>query len=132
MAEVFSRSSSHALWRGCWIFARQRAGVCRRAFAVDKDLPKTEAFAKSFRETFKEARLPMPPWPTTAYACWSTPCAGPQTVERLPEELRQTKDFPGLTGLVSFAADQQMRRPVFVGTVANSAFSAVNRYDSRK
>ena len=102
------------------------------AFAVDKDLPKTEEFARKFRENFKEdpdvhAALAYDGIRMMIDAMKRAP--GPVT-ESFLEELRKTKDFPGLTGPVSFGTDQQLRRPIFVGLMDGSKFSArLGHYD---
>jgi branched-chain amino acid transport system substrate-binding protein len=102
-----------------------------RAFAVDADLPKTVAFAKAFRENYKEE-----PGVAAALAydgirmiIEALRRAQTPTPEYLLEELRKTKDFAGLTGSVSFSPEQQLKRPVFVGRQLGTAFATEKRYD---
>jgi branched-chain amino acid transport system substrate-binding protein len=104
---------------------------CARAFAVDPDLPRTVAFAKKFQENFKEE-----PGVAAALAYDGIQmlidamkrAQGP-TAEHLLEELRKTKDFPGLTGPLSFGPDQQLRRPIFVGRQVGTVFASEKRLD---
>ena len=102
-----------------------------RAFAVDPDLPKTVAFAKKYQENFKEE-----PGAPAALAYDGIQMlidamkrAQAPTAEYLLEELRKTKDFPGLTGPLSFGPDQQLRRPIFVGRQVGTVFATEKRLD---
>ena len=102
-----------------------------RAFEVDADLPKTVAFAKAFRENYKEE-----PGVAAALAydgirmiIEALRRAQTPTPEYLLEELRKTKDFAGLAGSLSFGSDQQLKRPVFVSRQLGTAFATEKRYD---
>jgi len=101
------------------------------AFAVHKELPKTETFAKKFRETFKEEPTVHAALAYDGVRILIDAMRRAQSSEKLLDEMRQTKEFAGLTGPVSFGADQQMRRPVFVGRVTGSVFTSVKKYDPR-
>ncbi|HWY85198.1 MAG TPA: ABC transporter substrate-binding protein [Gemmataceae bacterium] len=110
---------------------RLQSAFLTSAFAVDKELPKTGAFVQRFREAFKEepdvhAALAYDGIRILVDALRRAQNPGG---ERFLEELRQTKDFPGLTGPLNFGADQHLRRPVFVGRMSGTRFEAVKRYD---
>src|SRR6266545_8067398 len=87
------------------------------AFAVDADVPRAQEFAKQFKATFADepdvhaalayddARLLF-----EAIRQTKDELTGP----RLRDELAKLKDFPGLTGMLSFGEDRQLRRPAFV------------------
>ncbi|MBI3410299.1 MAG: ABC transporter substrate-binding protein [Planctomycetes bacterium] len=84
------------------------------AFAVDPDLPKTQEFARKFRETFQQvpdvnAALAYDGVRLVVEALGRT-----QNGEALVEELKKTSEFPSLTGPISFGLDRVLRRPAFV------------------
>jgi branched-chain amino acid transport system substrate-binding protein len=101
------------------------------SFAAHKDLPKTMEFAQKFRETFKEEPDAHAALAYDAIRILADVLRRAQTPvnERIVEELRNTKDFPGLTGPLSFGADQQLRRPIFAGRMTGPVFVPVKRYD---
>jgi branched-chain amino acid transport system substrate-binding protein len=101
------------------------------AFATQKELPKTMDFVRRYREAFKEepdvhAALA---YDAVRILVEALQRSQKPATEGLAEELRQTKDFAGLTGPLSFGSDQQIRRPVFVGRVIGGKFEGVKRYD---
>lgn len=100
------------------------------AFAIDKDRPKTVEFAQRFRESFKQepdvhAALAYEGIRIIAQAMVK---AETPVDKRFLEELRQTKDFPGLAGPLTFGPDQQLRRPLFVGRMAGMDFVPLKYY----
>jgi len=114
--------------------AGPHAAFLASAFAIDKDLPKTAAFAQQFQETFKEAADVHAALAYDGIRIFIDALRRmqPPVGERFLEELRRTKDFPGLTGPLTFNSDQQILRPVFVGRMAGPVFTAIKRYDPRK
>lgn len=87
------------------------------AFAVDADLPKTEEFAKKFREAFQAepdaaAALAFEGAELLFEALRRNLKKGPG--EELSKELAELKDFPGPTGPLSFGKDHLARRDAFV------------------
>ena len=50
------------------------------------------------------------------------------TGARLRDELAKLKDFPGLTGPLTFGEDRQLRRPAFVVRVENGQVKTEKRY----
>jgi branched-chain amino acid transport system substrate-binding protein len=100
-------------------------------FAVDPDLPKTVEFARRFREAFKKepdvhAALAYEGIRILADAMNR---AQAPAGDKFLEELRATKDFPGLAGPLTFGTDQQLRRPVFVGRSLGNLFTPSKRFE---
>jgi branched-chain amino acid transport system substrate-binding protein len=96
-------------------------------------LPQTTAFASKYRESFKEepdvhAALAYDGIRILVDALRRGQSSAPDV---LVKELRQTKDFPGLTGPLAFGADQLVERPIFVGHMSGPGFVALKRYDPR-
>lgn len=106
------------------------AAYCASAFAVDKERTSTVEFAQKFREAFKEdpdvhAALAYEGIRLLVDAMVRSETL---TEKRVLEELRKTKDYPGLAGPLTFGPDQQIRRPIFVGRMNGTAFSPVKCY----
>ncbi len=102
------------------------------AFAVDLDEARTRAFVKEYRELYKDdpdvdaalaydgARL--------LFEALRRARDG-LTVARLRDELARLKDFPGLTGSLSFGEDRRLRRPALVVRLEGGRSHMVKRYD---
>lgn len=84
-------------------------------FALDKELPAAEAFAKRFRDAFHRE-----PDEHAALAYEALSLVGdvvrrkPNLIQEAREELAKTKEFAGLLGPLSFDHDQQLHRPAAV------------------
>jgi branched-chain amino acid transport system substrate-binding protein len=101
------------------------------AFAADADVPRTQEFVKQFKATFEtepdvhaalaydDARLLFEAMRRAQDNL---------TGAHLAEELVKVKDFPGVTGLLSFGDDRQLRRAAFVVRLQNGRATAVKRY----
>jgi branched-chain amino acid transport system substrate-binding protein len=101
------------------------------AFAIDKETSKTVAFAERFRGAFKQepdvhAALA---YDGVRLLIDALRRAYLHRAEALVDELRKTKDFPGLTGPLTFGPDQQMRRPVYICRMSGNQPVPVKRYD---
>ena len=116
--------------------ARQREmhnAIFASPFAVDKELPRSVAFAQKFREAFKDepdAHAALA-YEGVHLLVGAMRRAQVPFGERMLEELRKTKDFQSLTGPISFGPDQQVRRPVFVGQREGNGFKVLKRYDPK-
>jgi branched-chain amino acid transport system substrate-binding protein len=101
------------------------------AFAADPDVPHALEFAKRFKATFgdeadvhaalayDDARLLF-----EAIRQTKDELTGP----RLRDELAKLKDFPGLTGPLTFGEDRRLRRPAFVVRLQDGRAVTVKRY----
>jgi branched-chain amino acid transport system substrate-binding protein len=109
------------------------AAYLASAFAVDKELPQTVAFARQYREAYKEDPGVHAALAYDGIRILVDALRRAQAVaaDGLVKELRQTKDFPGLTGKLTFAADQHLERPIFIGQLAGAGFVPIKRYDPR-
>jgi branched-chain amino acid transport system substrate-binding protein len=101
------------------------------AWVGDSDVPQAQEFAKKFRETFSEE-----PDVHAALACDNARllfraiqlAKEELTGANLRDQLAKIKDFPGLTGALSFGDDRQLRRPAFVVRVENGQVKTEKRY----
>jgi branched-chain amino acid transport system substrate-binding protein len=101
------------------------------AFVADADTPRAQEFVKKYRETFSEdadvyaalaydnARLLFEALRRAGAALSGA---------KLVEELAGLKDFPGLTGSVSFGEDRRLRRPAFVVGLEKRQAKTLKRY----
>jgi branched-chain amino acid transport system substrate-binding protein len=101
------------------------------AFVVDADAPKAQEFVKKFREHFSEepdvhAALAYDNARLLFKAVLET--QDNLTGAQLREKLAALKDFPGLTGPLTFDEDRQLRRPAFVVRVENGQAKTEKRY----
>jgi branched-chain amino acid transport system substrate-binding protein len=100
-------------------------------FAPDADSPRVKEFVKAYTAAFNE-----PPDAHAAVAYDNARLlfeALRQTKDnltgpRLRDALAALKDFPGVTGSLSFAEDRSLRRPAFVVRVAGGQATAVKSY----
>ncbi len=102
-------------------------------FALDKERPKTVEFAQRFRDAFKEepdSRAALA-YDGTRLLADALRRAQTSLNERFLDELRQTKEFPGLTGPVSFGSDQNLRRSIFVGRKNGNVLVETKVYEPR-
>ncbi len=101
------------------------------AWAAEADAPRAQEFVKKYREAFSE-----PPDVHAAVAYDNARLLFEAlrrmkdefTGTRLREELAGLKDFPGLTGPLSFGADRQLRRPAFVIRVQEGQTKTEKKY----
>jgi branched-chain amino acid transport system substrate-binding protein len=103
------------------------------AFAGDVDTPQARAFIEQYRKAFSEA----PDVPAAlAYDATRLLCEAVRQADnnysaaQLREKLTGLKDFPGLTGPLSFGKDQQLRRPAFVVRLDNGQVRTIKRFDA--
>jgi branched-chain amino acid transport system substrate-binding protein len=89
------------------------------AFALSQEPTKGDEFAKKYRETNRRApdvhaALAYDNVRLMVEALKAGQSAAP---EKIREELLKIKDFPGLTGPLSFTREQHLQRPAFVARV---------------
>jgi branched-chain amino acid transport system substrate-binding protein len=100
------------------------------AFVADADVPRAKEFVKKYREHFSDepdvhAALAYDNARLLFRAVRET--KDDLTAARLREKLAELKDFPGLTGPLTFA-ERQLRRPAFVVRVENGQAKTEKRY----
>jgi branched-chain amino acid transport system substrate-binding protein len=101
------------------------------AFVADADTPKAQEFVKKYCEHFAEepdvhAALAYDNARLLIKAVRDS--QGNLTSAQLREKLAGLKDFPGLTGPLTFDEDRQLRRPAFVVRVENGQARTEKRY----
>jgi branched-chain amino acid transport system substrate-binding protein len=101
------------------------------AFAPDVEEPRAKEFVKKYRETFGEEP------DVQAALAYEDARLLFEALRRakdnpggaaLREELARLKDFPGLTGLLTFGEDRRLRRPALVVRVEGNQARTVKRY----
>lgn len=101
------------------------------AFVTEAEEPRAQEFVKKYRETFSEepgihAALAYDNARLLFEATRRT--EDNPTVNRLREKLAELKDYPGLTGALSFDKDRQLLRPAYVVRVENGLTKVQMRY----
>jgi branched-chain amino acid transport system substrate-binding protein len=101
------------------------------AFVTDADVPRAQEFAKKYREAFKEepdvhAALAYDDARLLFEALRRT--QDNLTGANLRDKMAGLKDFPGLTGPLSFAGERQLRRPAFVVRAEGGQAKTEQRY----
>jgi len=101
------------------------------AFVSDADTPRAKAFLENYRKAFSEepdvdAALAYEGALLLFEALRQVNDSGGS---QLTEKLAGLKDFPGLTGPLSFVAEHQVRRPAFVVRLENGQRRTVQRFD---
>jgi branched-chain amino acid transport system substrate-binding protein len=104
--------------------------VLATAFAVDAQLPKTGEFAEKYKKKYKAPATSVAAlaYDNVRMVAAALKAAFPPHLDRLREELRNTKNFEGLAGPLSFTSEQTLERPVFVGAMTDGILAAVKRY----
>lgn len=102
------------------------------AYAVGLDQPRAKEFAAAFAQAYSEE-----PDVNAALAYDDAQMlfeairhCKELTREQIAKELGQLKDFPGLTGPLSFEADRTLRRPAFIARLEKGLSQMVKRYEA--
>jgi branched-chain amino acid transport system substrate-binding protein len=100
------------------------------AFMPDAEMPRAAEFAKRYQAAFgEEADVNAAVAYDGLKLLYEAVCRSKDslTAARVREELGKLKDVPGLTGTVSFTAERQLRRPLFVVRADNDGVKTVKR-----
>lgn len=102
------------------------------AFVADLDLPRTREFVKQFRSAFSadaDVHAALAYDAVRLFEETIRRTEGALEADKFKKEIVQIKDFAGVTGPVSFAADGRLRRAAFVIQLDKGQVKLQKRYD---